>query len=267
MQGFRQTLLTETKHLHEVQQKLQPLLQKQVEGKLMVSTSHHYPQYYLRQEREDRTLSKPIYLPRTQIETARDCATREYAEAVEQLVNKRQCQLQKILKDYRDDEIEAVYQNLAPARQELVTPIEIPWEQFVQNWIQEPYTGKGFEDGTPVILTNRGLRVRSKSEKIIADYLDSQGILYRYECPLKMNGYGTVYPDFTILSMKYHKIYYWEHEGRMDDPAYLEKAIRKLNGYAKQGILPGENLILTYETNKTPIDMKIIELFTKQYLL
>lgn len=43
-------------------------------------------------------------------------------------------------------------------------------------------------------------RVRSKSEVIIADILNQEGIPYRYECPLQLKGWGKVYPDFTVLS-------------------------------------------------------------------
>lgn len=48
-------------------------------------------------------------------------------------------------------------------------------------------------------------RVRSKSEKILADYFYRRKIPYKYECPLTLKGVGTVYPDFTFLSPKTKK--------------------------------------------------------------
>ena len=69
-------------------------------------------------------------------------------------------------------------------------------------WYEEEYHGKEFKEGVPVILTEKGERVRSKSEKIIADYFYRKNILYKYEKPLYLNGYGIVYPDFTLLSRK-----------------------------------------------------------------
>ena len=44
-----------------------------------------------------------------------------------------------------------------------------------------------------------------------------------------MNGYGIVYPDFTLLSRKTGKEIYWEHEGMMDDQEYARKAVQKID--------------------------------------
>lgn len=48
-----------------------------------------------------------------------------------------------------------------------------------------------------MILTDRGERVRSKTEKIMADYFYRKGIEYKYEQPIYLKGLGTVYPDFS----------------------------------------------------------------------
>lgn len=50
-------------------------------------------------------------------------------------------------------------------RQLLVTPIEPTWNQLLMKWYEEEYQGKEFKEGIPVILTEKGERVRSKSEK------------------------------------------------------------------------------------------------------
>lgn len=55
-------------------------------------------------------------------------------------------------------------------RQALVTPVESTWDQLLKMWYEEEYQGKEFKEGTPLILTEKGERVRSKSEKILADY-------------------------------------------------------------------------------------------------
>ena len=63
------------------------------------------------------------------------------------------------------------------ARQLLVTPIEPTWDQLLTKWYEEEYQGKEFKEGTPLILTEKGERVRSKSEKILADYFYRKNIL------------------------------------------------------------------------------------------
>ncbi len=142
----------------------------------------------------------------------------------------------------------------------------MPWEQQVEQWMSKTYTGKEFKNDTPVILTERGERVRSKSEKILADYFYHRGIQYKYEHPLYLKGYGTVYPDFTFLSKRTRKEIYWEHDGKMDDPAYAQNAVRKIQAYEDNDIYPGERLILTFETTKTVLDTRLIEKMICRYL-
>ena len=99
----------------------------------------------------------------------------------------------------------------------------------------------------------------AKSQKILADYFYRHNILYQYERPLYLKGYGTVYPDFTFLSKKTRKEIYWEHFGKMDLPEYAKNAADKLHMYARNGIYPGDRLITTYETMEQPLDTAIVQ--------
>ena len=123
------------------------------------------------------------------------------------------------------------------------------------------------KEGAPVILTEKGERVRSKSEKILADYFYRNNILYKYEKPLNLVGYGTVYPDFTFLSRKLQREIYWEHEGMMDKPEYAINAVKKLNSYQMNGIMPGEHLILTFETEQDVLNSNIVSELVERYLI
>ena len=163
--------------------------------------------------------------------------------------------------------IDSELPKLHTQRQLLVTPIEPIWEKELARWYDSEYHGKEFYEGTAEIVTEKGERVRSKSEKILADYFYRNNILYQYEKPLYLKGYGTVYPDFTFLSRKTGEEIYWEHDGRMDDPEYARKAIRKIETYEKNGIFPGQKLILTFETLQDGLDMKVVESLVKEYLL
>ncbi len=75
-----------------------------------------------------------------------------------------------------------------------------------------------------------------------------------------------VYPDFMTLNIQARKEIWWEHLGMMDDPNYVENAIRKIVSYEQNGIFPGENLILTYETKKNPLNQKVIKMMIQRYL-
>ena len=126
--------------------------------------------------------------------------------------------------------------------------------------------GKEFSEIAPEFYTTNGERVRSKSEIIIADLLTKEGIPYRYECPIYLIGIGRIYPDFTVLNIRNRKEFLWEHFGMMDDPVYAENAIHKIRLYEQNGFFPGENLILTYESKKTPINQKILMNLIDKYL-
>ena len=138
--------------------------------------------------------------------------------------------------------IDSELPKLHTQRQLLVTPVEPIWEKELVRWYDSEYHGKEFYEGTAEIVTEKGERVRSKSEKILADYFYRNNILYQYERPLYLKGYGTVYPDFTFLSKKTRKEIYWEHEGMMDKPEYAKSAVKKIESYQRNGIHLGERL-------------------------
>jgi hypothetical protein len=163
--------------------------------------------------------------------------------------------------------IDSELPKLHTQRQLLVTPIEPIWEKELAKWYDSEYHGKEFYEGTAEIVTEKGERVRSKSEKILADYFYRNNILYQYEKPLYLKGYGTIYPDFTFLSKKTRKEIYWEHEGMMDKPEYAKSAVKKIESYQRNGIHLGERLILTFETELTVLNSQIVEELVEKYLV
>ena len=207
------------------------------------------------------------YLKKEEIPLVRKLAQKTYDQKIKRLVDKRLRQIQNMNKDYVDNEIENIYSQMNIHRQELVKPVEKTWQQKVNDWKSMPYTGKEFKEGIPEIYTKKGERVRSKSEKLIADTLYELGIEYKYECPIRLRGYGVVYPDFTVLSCKTGKEIYWEHDGRMDDPQYAEKSVKKINSYIDNGIIPGYRLLLTFETSNTVLNDRTIKKMIDNYIV
>ncbi len=164
----------------------------------------------------------------------------------------------KMLRLYPGTVAEDVYDSLPEGRKQYATPINICDEAFAQKWMQTPYKRKPFKKGAPVFTTIKGERVRSKSEAMIADRLFARGIPYRYECPLKV-GKKVIHPDFTVLRMSDRKILYHEHCGKMDDEEYKEDMVERANGYSEAGIILGDRLFYTFESEKTPLDMRTFE--------
>jgi ATP-dependent exoDNAse (exonuclease V) alpha subunit len=92
-------------------------------------------------------------------------------------------------------------------------------------------------DGSHVHRTARGEMVRSKSEVIVANILDSLGAEYAYEAPLEMLDGTSRLPDFTISRTGKPPIY-WEHLGMLDLSGYRADWDAKLGWYASHDIRP-----------------------------
>ena len=135
---------------------------------------------------------------------------------------------------------------------------------YVENWISTPYEVlQKFEKPTGFYSDNNE-QMRSKSEVIIANQLKKYKIPYKYECPLSIGG-RMIYPDFTVLNVKKRKELYWEHLGLLDDSDYLEKIITKFIRYELNGFFPGDKLIITFETSRQPLNVKLVEYTIQKY--
>lgn len=82
----------------------------------------------------------------------------------------------------------------------------------------------------PRYMTKSGVRVRSKAEKIIADYFSDHGIWFIYEMPLRLGGL-CLRPDFYLPD--YDIIH--EHFG-LEEECYRLAAEAKISQYQRHGI-------------------------------
>jgi len=234
------------------------------EGRLRIGRSQGCPQYFLCTR---TTTTNGKYLPKSNLELAKRLAQKGYDENILKYSKTSYFHLSRLLKEYQDDKLELIFYSENTEKQKLIVPVEETYEQKLERWISQLYSGKGFGVDDPIITTDNGLRVRSKSERFMANYFDSLGLRYKYECPLILKPYGTIYPDFTFLSRRTGEEIYWEHEGMMDNPEYAKNAIKKIELYEKNGIFPGEKLILTFESSTQILDKKILEIFVQKYML
>ena len=262
MKGLKDLLLKKQFRLETIIKDTKNRLEKAPKGSLRLAKSHNHVQYYWCVD--DKKSGK--YISKKNGVLVQQLAQKAYDERILQLAEKRYSQIRKIINDYTDDELENIYLKEHPERQKLIKPVEPTWEQKMNEWISREYEGKEFHEDLPVILTEKGERVRSKSEKIMADFFDRKGIKYKYECPLYLKGMGIVYPDFTFLSKKTGQEVYWEHNGKCDDPSYARNMVKKINAYENTGIFQGERLILTYETEQTILNTGKIEQLVNRYL-
>lgn len=264
MVADKDSMSVRRRYLHQIVLRLEKSIKKAPEGKLRINNNKGRVEYY------NRTLSEKcngIYITKGNIDFIRRLAQKDYELSVLKVAKQELKAIEKFEKYLPKHRVEDIYCNLKYEKQKLVIPIIQTDEQFLEEWKLLEYEGLGFVEGVPELYTSRNERMRSKSEIMIADALAQEKIPYRYECPLELDGYGTVYPDFTVLNMAERKEVYWEHFGLMDDLEYVGKAIKKIAAYKRNGIFPGDKLILTYEMQKYPLDKLSVIQEIKQHFL
>ena len=174
--------------------------------------------------------------------------------------------MQQFSKEYNTTSLEQSYTNLSAARKQLVEPIFIDNETYASQWQTKNYERKkDIPDGS--YMTQKDEAVRSKSEIIIANILNSKKIPYHYEYPVQLHNGNIIHPDFFCLNKRTRQEFYWEHCGKMDDPIYTTSMTQRITDYSKTGIIPGKNLILTFETAKNPLETKVIERLLEGFLI
>lgn len=215
--------------------------------------------------------SNGVYIPKDKIRFIKRLAQKDYDGALLKELERQLSLIEKFMQEYAKCDALKVFERLHKNRRQFVLPVQFSDEQYAVRWLALPYKGKSFREGEPEFLTSRGERVRSKSEMIIADILAKHGVPYKYECPLRLeagegSGALTVYPDFTCLNLRIREQFLWEHFGRMDDPEYAKRVVRKLRTFRRNGFILGKNLLITMESDGLPLDRKDVESLVKYFL-
>ena len=190
----------------------------------------------------------------------RQLAQKQYLCRLRPVIEQELTQLEKLYAVCADAKKEEVYSRLSKERKKLIEPVFISPEEAFCRWKQEEYESFLEYPEALKFETDRGEFVRSKSELIIANllYQKRDMLHYRYEAPLELRESGiTVHPDFTIMKRSTGQILYWEHAGRMDHGRYADDFVRKVNAYIREGICPGESLLISYETGTVPLDIHV----------
>ena len=234
------------------------------EGHLRISLNGKNPRYY-QSFREEGKCDK--YLSLKEMNLIRELAQKSYDIKICKSVTRELNSIERYLNSCPKVVAEQICEMMHLERQQLIVPIAPSREQIRNEWLAVEYEGKGFDERVPEIYTDKGERVRSKSELLIANELFRADIPYRYEYPVYIKRWGTIYPDFMVLALAKKKEVYWEHFGRMDEDDYKQDAIIKINNYLANGIVPNINLITTFETKTSPLCEDLVETLVRYYFL
>lgn len=263
MYAVKKQLEERQKYLGRLTEEKEEALKGAPKGFLHICKKENKLQYYVRKDSGD---AGGEYIRQKDIEVAAKLAQRDYDRQVIRAAEKEQMAIERYQKSLPEADVEHLFEGLHVGRKCLVTPVCQTEEQFVESWKKIQFQEKGFEEGAPEFFSAKGERMRSKSEVLIADMLEREGIPYRYEAPIVLRGIGRIYPDFTVLNVRLRKEIYWEHLGMMDHLEYAENALNRIGLYEKNEIWPGNNLILTYESRKNPLNQKLIQRTIEHYL-
>lgn len=247
--------------LEQVIKQAEAFLSNAPEGTLRIKCNKNTQQYYL------GGTSKGKYIKKKEIQLIRSLAQKDYAKKILGEAHKAKQSIQHFLGNYHPEKIQDIYGELPLPKRQLLNPYVLPDEEYAARWKEQEYQVQYAPEGESGIYTENGEAVRSKSEKILADKFKTMGIPYHYEKPLYLKGYGVVHPDFTVLNKRTRREYYWEHMGMMDCKEYCEKAVKKIETMSRNGIIQGKNLILTYETQTHPLNIKNVDILVREYLI
>ena len=214
-------------------------------------------EYYL----VERKTRKQTYVPKNQENMVDEIKLRKRLEISISILEKNIAAQEKMLMKYQPYEfnniekiIPKIYRTQPPPTEEKV---------HIKDRIRV------FDDGV-IHLTSFGLKVRSKSEVMIAELLKSKQVEFEYERPLILkNALGEnvkIHPDFTFTG-RYGDKLYWEHFGLLGTRQYRADVLKKMETYIINGIMPSVRLFMTAESADGSIDagviMRTIEMIEK----
>ena len=247
------------KEVNRILKQIDKELEYMPEGHLKIQKRLENVYYYQMIQENGKT--KKYYIEKRNAELIKKLACKHYYMKVQTKLKKEWEALKKFLNNYDEKIADDIYDQMPVEKKELIQPLRMTTGEVLRKWENERYEANQNYPENLIYKTDQGEMVRSKSELILANMLNQNRkyLLYKYERPLELmqgDKIQVIYPDFTILNIQTGKITYWEHAGRMDDPKYANQFVYKVNGYMSNGIMPGRDLIFTYETMSNPLNMQ-----------
>jgi len=190
---------------------------------------------------------------------------KEYVRKALPLIEKNVNNCRRFLKNYNCVDENSVMQKFVQKYPELASLIYNDGVDPVA-WEQEYSQNKGFYSEDLKSLSADGTEMRSLGEIIIGARLKHYGIPHRYEAEIGHPDIPYI-PDFTIVRPRDGKVIYWEHLGKVNDEDYMKRNRRKFEVYEEYGIVPWDNLIISYSQSNGGINEKLIDSLIQGWLL
>lgn len=244
------------------------------DGSLRISKSHGITQYYHKSVNGKKAGD---YIPKTDGYLPKSLAQKEYDVSLLKELNKEHEYLLKVLKKCSSFNTDKIYEKLNNDRKKLVTPVSYSDQEYINIWKSIESSPKSDDKSFYDFVSLNGEKVKTASEKMIADALFNAGIPYKYEYPLVLepntqnknikrsggllsviNSIFTVHCTFYCLNVRTRQEYIWEVFNNIDDQKNLEESVKKISDYNNSGFILGKNLIYLLETSSNPLTDKLI---------
>lgn len=208
-----------------------------------------------------------VYISKKDRSLAESLALKQYAaeRMKDAIAEKRSVDAQIRLLEKESHAEHFLKTHLGPAN--LIVPRLKDNDSFSEEWEKAPYTRSSLNPQDlkyPTVIPD--LFVRSKAEADIVYAFVHHKVPFRYEEELVINQIK-LHPDFTCLNKRTRQIFYLEHQGKWDDPAYVESVRWRENLYLQAGIYPWKQLLITTETLDQPFDIRWFHQIVEYYLL
>ncbi len=237
-------------------------LQNAPAGSIRITRCRNHLQFFLRSDSREKSGK---YIPAKEKKMISDLIQKKYDGKLLKAAKQQLEAVNRFLEAYDSTALDSCYSRMHPGVSDLILSAEVPDEVYAQKWQEEEYETKAFAEGVPEHYTQKGERVRSKSEVMIANALYSAGIPYHYEKPFLLEE-NLIHPDFTILRIRDRQVFYWEHLGLIDDTAYRNDAFSRIRMYERNGIFPGDRLLLTAESYRQPLNLPVVNALIRHFL-
>ena len=260
-----QKFTKEKKELEQIAAKIAARLEQAPDGTLNSSLKNNVPIYYHVIKTPDSIRRK--YIKKENLNLIKQLTQKQYDTDILKLLQKHLRAIDRFIRQYHPEKLKEIYSNISKDRRILITAEFVDDDTYVKQWLSVTYAPGNFENTVSEYYTAKGERVRSKTEKIIADTLFYAGIPYRYEYPIRLKDGIVLRPDFIVLNKRTRKEYILEHLGMMDNPEYCNMALGKLSVYLQNHIFPGEQLLLTFDSSTRPFSTKDLTEIIDHYFL
>ena len=259
--------LLKSKFLDEEIQTLQHIINQSPKGSLISRKKSDGSYEYYQSVKDPEGKKKEIYLHKSDNETALGLAEKEYSLLRLKEAKKEKRIIDELINLDQNEKSYTRYLRQHPGAASLLIPAFEQKTPYAQQWKKYPYVRNDkHPEGLIVPTVVPDLNVRSKAEADIVSRLVHFGVPYRYEEEYVIDGIP-FHPDFTCLNVKTNQVFFWEHQGRWDDPNYVRQLERRNLHFQKAGIIPWKNLIITTETSNQPLDIRWVDNLIQYYLL